>query len=213
MVMPNRYAAHGVKFGDTKRDVLASLRANCPMHVYEEAKSTLKDGPATFPKHDARQENLEKGSCPVHVYSDPPSTLKEGSATFAKYSTPRVGRRGSGPDVHAYVEPHSTLASRGSSVFGAERYGKAMVDPSCPVHAYSSVTSSLKTSGAVSFGSTAPRACLLAGLTRTGLIPANATPKSRRLAPIAPQPPKMEAVAEVVPAPAPPTPALVASEA
>ena len=52
-ILPNKHAAHGVRWGDTKRD--ASLRPNCPVHSYDsEPKSARPVGPATFPKHDER---------------------------------------------------------------------------------------------------------------------------------------------------------------
>lgn len=193
-ILPNKHAAHGVRWGDTKRD--ASLRPNCPVHSYDsEPKSARPVGPATFPKHDERATG-EATACPVHAYGEAKSSLRERTATFAKFATPRVTARGSGPSVHAYLEPTSSLASRGASVFGAEKYGKAAKVDMCPVHAYSSLSSSLRTSGAVSFGGTAPRACLLTGLTRTGLIPANATPRARvQLKPL-PTPQKLGVVAE-----------------
>ena len=40
-VLPGTQAAGATKFSDEPRDCLRPSRANCPVHVYAEAKSTL----------------------------------------------------------------------------------------------------------------------------------------------------------------------------
>jgi len=163
----------GVKFGDTMRDVLAPARSNCPVHVYQEARSTLSQlGSASFAKHKERDDDADK--CPVHAYATPLSSMRQRQATFAKAPTPRVTDTPTcAPDVHAYSEMRSTLSSKFATRFSSDRHGRDAFQGTgralAPVHSYATPRSTLRTGGAT-FGST-PRSILgSGGLSRTGLL-------------------------------------------
>merc|ERR1719230_482625 len=99
------------------RDVLAPARTNCPVHVYQEARSTLSQlGSASFARHQERDDTA--GKCPVHAYATPLSSMRQRQATFAKAPTPRVADTPTcAPDVHAYSEMRSTLSSKFAARF------------------------------------------------------------------------------------------------
>ena len=92
-VMPSKHSVGGVKFSDTPRDCLVPKRANCPVHVYSEAKSTLsKIDSASFSteRHgrDAFQQT-ERALAPVHAYATPTSTLRSAGGVAFGSTAPR----------------------------------------------------------------------------------------------------------------------------
>lgn len=78
-VLPSKFSARGVKFGDTPRR-LSPRRPNCAVHVYSEAKSSLsRMGTATFTTGQTRRDlfqGTDRALAPVTSYSSPKSTLK-----------------------------------------------------------------------------------------------------------------------------------------
>lgn len=174
-VKPSR-AVGGVKFSEVPRDVLAPVRTNCPVHVYQEARSTLAQlGSASFARYE---ERAEPDRCPVHAYATPLSSMRQHSATFGKAVTPRVETATAGPPVHAYSEPLSTL-SKGGALFGTSKQGRDAFQRTdrtlAPVHSYAELTSTLRSGGAT-FGSTPRPSCLAGSLSRTGLVSSSSTP-------------------------------------
>lgn len=93
-VIPS-HSVGGVKFGSTPRDILMPVRTNCPVHVYQEAKSMLSSkASATFatdlPRRDAFQQTT-RSLAPVHAYAAPLSTLKTAGGVAFGSTAPRAG--------------------------------------------------------------------------------------------------------------------------
>lgn len=188
-VLPKKAGLGGVSFGNDARQV-SSTGATCPVHVYADAKSMLKETAATFAKHD-ESSAMPDAPCPVHAYATPASSFKQTAATFPKFASPRMGDEpGCGPPVHAYSTPRSTLNSNGAIAFSMEKRLHAFQQPGrdvAPVHTYAGPVSSLSRKGAGTFGAAVgSRAGWTASLSRTGLVPATvggASPRPRALRP------------------------------
>jgi len=193
--MPNKALSNAaVKFGDTPRDTV-HLRANCPVHVYSEARSTLKRmGTAPMARFDERKE--EPDVCPVHAYESPATTLKQAPQTFAKYSAPRQAAAATaGPQVHSYEEPRSTLAHTGAASFSRDAARLSDRRALAPVHSYSSTYSSLKRTGGTM--ATSSRSGWLHSLSRTGLVPATSHSPRSSLPPAGGAMPKLKPLPKI----------------
>merc|ERR1719408_1186426 len=77
-VLPNKFHNDGHKWSEAPR-VLNELRPNCPVHVYQEAKSTLKSLGGTLKRQVDKE--TPANPCPVHAYETPRSFLKTSGAT------------------------------------------------------------------------------------------------------------------------------------
>lgn len=179
-VLPNKVINNAVKFSETPREAFEPLRPNCPVHVYQEAKTTLRSLGGTFTR---AVDPAAPAKCPVHFYETPRSTLKKSGATaFSMDSRDAAfdsARRALAP-VHAYETPRSTLKTSGATAFSTEHRGRNAFQNTgrpgsrAPVHSYETPRSFLKTTGGATFGSSA-RSSLLS-VSRTGLITATTTP-------------------------------------
>lgn len=182
--MPS-HSVGGVRFSEVERDVLMPTRTNCPVHVYAEAKSSIRSAPATFSKFNGKSygpgERVESDPCPVHAYAEPPTSMRTRPATFAKAVTPREPIATSGPGVHAYSEMGSSLA-KGGARFSTAKQGRDTFQGTAralaPVSGYAAPNSTLRSVGGTTFGST-PR-FMSGGLSRTGLVIAASEASHRR---------------------------------
>lgn len=157
-----------------------SSGGQCPVHSYVTADQEI----AVLPRHaaggavkfsEAPRLTPGRAVCPVHVYSAAKSELSAlGSSTFAKHEdrAPAVGVC----PVHSYGDPASSLRQRPATFAKFLPPRNAPLGSGPEVHAYANSSSMLRKTGAVAFGSTIPRGSLLSGLSRTGLVPAPATP-------------------------------------
>lgn len=123
-VLPNKVINNAVKFSETPREAFEPLRPNCPVHVYQEAKTTLRSLGGTFTR---AVDPAAPAKCPVHFYETPRSTLKKSGATaFSMDSRDAAfdsARRALAP-VHAYETPRSTLKTSGATAFSTEHRGR-----------------------------------------------------------------------------------------
>jgi len=121
-VLPNKVINNAVKFSETPREAFEPLRPNCPVHVYQEAKTTLRSLGGTFTR---AVDPAAPAKCPVHFYETPRSTLKTSGATAfstehrGRNAFQNTGRPGSRAPVHSYETPRSFLKTTGGATFGS----------------------------------------------------------------------------------------------
>lgn len=205
----------GVKWGNTPR-ALNNHTVECPSHSY----ATMQQELAVLPSHSVggvkwgdtpRALNKQNVECPAHSYvsmEQELAVLPSQAVGGVKFGdTPRDVLMPIRPNcpVHVYAEAKSMLSSTGSATFSSDRPRRDAFQQTeralAPVHAYAAPASTLRKAGGVAFGGTTPRADLFASLSRTGLVPASATP--RRTTIERPRRATMRSLPKLVPLPEP----------